>query len=112
MATITTMEEALAYAATKHGYESKTEQKEAVKAFVRGNDVFVSLPTIFGKSLCFALLQYVFDYLRGETESQKSVVLGVSPLMSLMMDQWNKYSPKGLRVCRRSPRRPAGVKRH
>jgi len=33
----------------------KTEQKEAVKAFVEGNDVFVSLPTGFGKSLCFAL---------------------------------------------------------
>jgi len=48
------MEEALA--ATKLGYELlKTEQKEAVKAFVEGNDVFVSLPTGFGKTLCIAL---------------------------------------------------------
>jgi len=45
------------YAATKLGYESlKMEQKEAVKAFVEGNDVFVSLSTGFGKSLFFALL--------------------------------------------------------
>ena len=52
MAIITTMEEALAYAATKLGYQSlKTEQNEAVKAFVGGNDAFVSLPTGFGKSL-------------------------------------------------------------
>ena len=64
MAIITTMEEALAYAATKLGYESlKTEQNEAVKAFFGGNDAFVSLPTGFGKSLCFALFRYVFDYL-------------------------------------------------
>jgi len=55
---------ALAYAATKLGYQSlKTEQNEAVKAFVGGNDAFVSLPTGFGKSLCFALFRYVFDYL-------------------------------------------------
>jgi len=73
MATITTMEEVLAYTATKLGYESlKTEQKEAVKAFVESNHVFVSLPMGFGKSLCFALLPYVFDYLRGDTESAKS----------------------------------------
>ena len=53
---ITSMEEALALAATKLGYELlKTEQKEAVKAFVEGNDVFVSLPTGFGKTLCIAL---------------------------------------------------------
>ena len=52
-----TMEEALAYAVTKLSYESlKMEQKEAVKAFVEGNDAFVSLPTGFGKSLCFTLL--------------------------------------------------------
>ena len=51
---IISMEEALA--ATKLGYELlKTEQKEAVKAFVEGNDVFVSLPTGFGKTLCIAL---------------------------------------------------------
>ena len=66
LATITAMEEVLAYAATKLGYESlKMELKEAIKAFVEGNDVFVSLPTGFEKSLCFALLPYVLDYLRG-----------------------------------------------
>ena len=53
---ITSMEEALALAATKLSYELlKTEQKEAVKAFVEGNDVFVSLLTGFGKTLCIAL---------------------------------------------------------
>ena len=63
MAIITTMEEALAYAATKLGYELlKTKQNEAVKAFVGGNDAFVSL--VVG-SLCASPCSdnYVFDYL-------------------------------------------------
>ena len=41
------------------GYHSlKEEQKKAVKAFIEGKDVFVSLPT---GSLCYALLPLVFD---------------------------------------------------
>jgi len=75
MATITTMEEALTYAATKLSYESlKTEQKEAVKAFVEGNDVFVSLLTGFGKSLCFALiLEAIAAPIRAGTETTVKV---------------------------------------
>ena len=32
----------------------KEEQKKAQHAFITGNDVFVSLPTRYGKSLCYA----------------------------------------------------------
>ena len=39
----------------------KEQQKVAVGSFLRGNDVFVSLPTGYGKSICFALLPLVFD---------------------------------------------------
>ena len=36
------------------GYDAPTtEQKDTVTAFVRGKDVFVSLPTGSGKSLCY-----------------------------------------------------------
>ena len=38
----------------------------------------------------------MFNYLRGNTESPKSVVLCVSPLTRLMMDERNEFSPKGL----------------
>ena len=49
--------------------ELKEKQKDAIKFFVEGNDVLVILPTGYGKSLCFALLPLVFDYLRGEANT-------------------------------------------
>ena len=41
--------------------ELKLEQHKALKAFVEGRDVFVALPTGYGKSLCYALLPAIFD---------------------------------------------------
>ena len=83
------------------GYDAPTtEQKDAVTAFVRGKDVFVSLPTGSGKSLCYACLPWVFDALRsgGEvSESQsQSIVVIVSPLLSLMKDQVSCFNSRGL----------------
>ena len=52
-------------AASSLGYERLTElQKKAILSFVSGNDVFVSLPTGYGKSVCHALLPRVCDILR------------------------------------------------
>jgi bloom syndrome protein len=94
----TCVKKASVFAASKLGYETlKKEQKEAVKAFVDGNDVFVFLPTGFRDFLCFVLLPYVFDYMRGNIESPMSIALCVSPLTSLVMDQRNKFSPRELR---------------
>ena len=47
-------------AASKLGISSlKDKQREAITSFVDGDDVFVSLPTGYGKSLCYTLLPLV-----------------------------------------------------
>ena len=95
------------------GYSSmKEKQIEATCAFVEGHDTFVSLPTGYGKSLVYAVLPLVFDKIRGKNidllhslyysidhfieGTSGSIVLCISPLTSLMMDQREKYAPKGI----------------
>ena len=82
-------------AAKSLGYGAlKEEQTEAISQFVSGRDVFVALPTGYGKSLCYCCLPYVFDYLR--SVDNQSIVLFVNPLVALMKDQVAVYSSKGL----------------
>ena len=57
----------------------KSQQSEAIFQFLHGRDVFVALPTGYGKSLCYMALPWIFDRLRGVTN--QSVVLVVSPLV-------------------------------
>ena len=67
--------------------------RQAVKSFCTGHDVFVCLPTGYGKSYCFVLLPLVFDRVLGR---DGSIVLCVSPLTSLMMEQRSKYTTQGV----------------
>ncbi len=79
-------------AAHSLGYSSlKKEQEEAIAAFISGNDVFVSLPTGYGKSLCFALLPVVFDILR-RVQKHECIVMVVSLLSTLMKDQVGAFT--------------------
>ena len=49
-------------AAASLGYSSlKSEQLLAISSFLEGNDLFVSLPTGYGKSLCYAALPLAFE---------------------------------------------------
>ena len=67
---------------------------------------FVSLPTGARKSLFFAVLPYLFDLLKSQVssvgdlelavEEHSSIVIVVSPLISLMKDQVVKFSERGL----------------
>lgn len=81
-------------AAGSLGYTLKPEQKQALLKFVGGQDVFVSLPTGFGKSLCYILLPRIFDLLRGV--ENKCVVIVVSPLIALMKNQVESITKIGL----------------
>ena len=64
--------------------EIHLHQETAVRVFVTGSDVFLSIPTGGGKSLCYAVLPRVFDILRGNDTPQSLVIL-ISP--ALMKDQ-------------------------
>lgn len=78
------VQEALVCALQRVCFEKlRKELDRVVRAFVGGRDVFAALPTGYGKSLCFALLPYLFDALREKTGL---IVIWILPLTSLMMD--------------------------
>ena len=47
----------------------KDKQVEAIQKFCQGLDVFVSLPTGFGKSMIYELLPLIFDRVKGKLYS-------------------------------------------
>ena len=66
------------------GYDTlKPEQKKSVSEFVNGRDVFIALPTGFGKSVCYGCLPVVYDIFRSK---KNSIVIVVSPLVAIMKD--------------------------
>ncbi len=68
----------------------KDKQLEALKYLYDGSDVFLWVPTGYGKSICFQALPFLFDVKLGRVSappSERSVVLVISPLVSLMVNQ-------------------------
>jgi len=63
--------------------EPKNEQILALTAALIHRDVFVCLPTGFGKSFCFQAIPLAFE----EISIPKAVVLVISPLLALIDDQ-------------------------
>ena len=58
---------AIQEAVRKMGLEDlKEKQNETVTAFLRGSDVFLTVPTGYGKSIVFGVLPYAFDFMRGK----------------------------------------------
>ena len=74
----------------------KAEQKEAVLQVCNGNDVFAWLPTGFGKSLCYELLPFLLECSRDGCDS---LVLVVSPLVSLMVSQVQSLRRRRVKAC-------------
>ena len=71
------------------GYLSlKTKQQEL--NFLKGCDVFVSLPTGYGKLLVFAILPSLFHLVIRRIEL--SIVIVVSPLAALILEKMSAFS--------------------
>ena len=79
----------------------KKDQMECALYCVRGQDVFVSLPTGSGKSLCYGMLPLVYDGFKnnlGITDGKRSIVIVISPLLSLMQVQIQMFCQMGLQA--------------
>lgn len=81
------MEHAVAKVCEVFGIESLNKhQEDAIKYVVEEKkDVFVNLPTGFGKSLIYQALPLVYSCLQSTFE--KNIIVVISPLTSLMKDQ-------------------------
>lgn len=98
MAAIQDLDSALSYALQRLGYQAmmlKPQQRESVKCMYEGKDVFLWLPTGFGKSICYEVLPFVFDVKLARVDS---VVIVVSPLVSLMTDQTRSLRSRGVKA--------------
>ena len=69
------MEAAVELVSEKMNVKLKDKQLEAVLSFMSGNDVFVSLPTGYGKSLIYGILPLAFDIFRGRKNSDIYIIL-------------------------------------
>ena len=88
------LSQAIETTANELGYSTlKRQQQVVISSFVSGKDVFVALPTGFGKSPCYGCLPGVFTKL---FKKDKSIVIVVSPLTALMQDQVDVFKRKGL----------------
>ena len=94
--------DAIVTSARQLGYESvKDKQLTCISDFVSGKDVIVSLPTGYGKTMCYTCLPMVFDLLH-QCKSPFSIVLVISPLNALMSDQVMTLQSKGVRAVKLS----------
>ena len=76
----------------------KPQQKKAIECVLRGEDVFVTLPTGFSKSAIYQSLPFCASVSAEESSPPKAIVLVVSPLIALMRDQVASLSSTGVKA--------------
>ena len=87
---LVSVKQAITQSVKELGYDQLTDdQAEALHKFISGRDIFVSLPTGSGKSLCFAGVSLVLEKLKQESNS---ITVVISPLnVYNMRDQTEIY---------------------
>ena len=73
------------------------EQEDAIRAFMEKGNLFVNLPTGFGKSLIFQCVPFVADILYSRS-CCSSVMVVISPLKALVNDQVEYLGNLGIPV--------------
>ena len=103
-------EQAVKFAEEKFGVTFHDEQRTAITSFLTGSDIFVGLPTGFGKSLIFQAIPICYDFIickqKGEASSgrsdpaptQNAIGIVVSPLVSLCKNQVESLSNFGIKA--------------
>ncbi len=98
----TEFKEAVCYAISRVGLADlspKPKQEEALIHTYICHKVFAWFPTGYVKSLCYQLFPFMFDFKLKKTSSpgvERSVVLVLSPLISLMVDQVSSLQQRGV----------------
>ena len=72
----------------------KKEQISSMEAIYNRRDVFMWLPTGYGKSICYQALPFIMNYKHGQ---EYSLVIVVSPLIALMIDQVTSLRRKNIK---------------
>ena len=73
------------------GLQVKDKQREAIHAVYDGKDVFLWLPTGYGKSLCYQCLPFLFDHKLSKVDlppSKRSVCLARCRIRKHYGDHW------------------------
>ena len=95
MATKKAIAKAIDTACLEVKVELKAKQRQSIEAALEGKDVFVTLPTGYGKSMIFHLLPLCARHLQ---LSKAPIVIVVAPLLSLVEDQLAKVTGLGKAV--------------
>lgn len=72
----------------------KQEQLSAITSVMDGKDTFVSLPTGYGKSMCYIIPSLLTTFQRG----RQCTALVVTPLKTIMVEQRQTLMEKGIKT--------------
>ena len=90
----------------------KQEQNRALFHLISGKDVFVSLPTGYGKSVIYQLAPLIVEEMaRLDGDTRSAIVLVISPLVSLIKDQVRHLKQKGINASLIGPEQDTGDRR-